>query len=149
QNASSAAGFLKDEVQRVRQKLDQQNATIQRYRERTSDDLPTRMAGDLKIFQTLQDQIHSKTDQITNEQAKRVATMQELQDLESRGALESPAKSESDSKLQQLRARLKELRAIYTEQYPETKSVEKQIQDLEKEPTGNAAANTKPRGEPS
>jgi len=146
--ASFAADFLKSEVERVKQKLDRQNAEIQDFHQRTSDDLTTRMASDLRVLEDLQQRLHAKTEQISNEQAHHAAVLNEMQDLERRGALDSKEKSADQTQLDALRLKLKQLQAMYTEEHPEIKSTEKEIRDLERT-IAAADSNGPGHGEPS
>jgi succinoglycan biosynthesis transport protein ExoP len=151
QNATWAADFLKDEVERVKQKLDSQNEQIRSYQQRTASELPTRLASDLKFQEDLQEQLHAKSDQLSNEQARHTAILQEIRDLESRGTSETLDKSEDETKLEALRAKLKQLQTTYTDQHPEIRQVRTEIRDLEKSIAENKGkpANRKPGGEPS
>jgi succinoglycan biosynthesis transport protein ExoP len=148
-NSSFAADFLKSEVDRVKQKLDRQNAEIQAYHEQTADDLSTRMASDLRLLEDLQQRLHSKTEQISTEQAHRIAVQNELRDLEQRGALDSKEKTAAQTQLEALRMKLKQLQAMYTEEHPEIKSTQKEIRDLEKTVATNADSQDVAHGEPS
>jgi len=147
QNASWAAGFLKTEVEQVKTRLDQQNEQIRQYQQRAPDELPARLATDLKFLETLQAQLHAKTEQISDDQARRSAVLQELKDLEDQGALESGVKSSTETRLDELRTRLKQLQATYTDQYPEIRSVQTEIQSLEKTITASQSADGTIRGE--
>ena len=149
QSATWAADFLKNEVEQVKQKLDRQNEQIRQYQQRAAAELPTRMGMDLKLMEALQEQLHLKTERITNEQARRAAVLQEMKDLEEKGALESAVKSSEEKRLEELRTRLKQLQATYTEQYPEIRSVKAEIQDLEKVVAASKSTDGKIIGEPS
>ncbi|MBI2816601.1 MAG: AAA family ATPase [Acidobacteria bacterium] len=148
QNANFAAEFLKSEVQRVKAKLDSQNAAIQAYQAVNTDDLSTRMAADLRTIESQQEKIHAKTEQISNEQARRTAIEKEIQDLESRGALETRENMAAETRLQELRLKLKQLQAMYTDQHPELRSTQSEIRDLEKA-LASGASKGSTRGEPS
>ncbi len=148
QSASSASDFLKDEVERVKQKLDRQNDGIRAYQQRTSNELPTRLANDLKFLEGLQEQVRLKSDQISSEQARRTGILQEIQDLEGR-VTETPAKSEDEAKLEEMRLKLKQLQTTYTDQHPEIKQTQSEIRNLEKSIADNKGANKKTGGEPS
>lgn len=149
QSATWAADFLKVEAAEVKQKLDQQNEQIREY-QRQASDLPTRLAADLRFLETLQEQLHAKTERLGNEQARRAAVLQEMKDLEDQGALAEPeSKSPTDIKLQELRARLKQLQATYKEQHPAIRSLEAEIRDFEKTAGSNPETEAQPRVDPS
>ncbi|MBI4459407.1 MAG: AAA family ATPase [Acidobacteria bacterium] len=148
QKATWAAGFLKTEVEQIKGKLDQQNQQIQRYQSKVADVLPTRMGIDLKLLETLQQERHAKTEKIASEQARRAAVLQEIKELEEKGALESVTKSPEERRLEELRVRLKQLQATYTPQHPEIRSTQAEIRDLEKT-VAAAVDKGKIRGEAS
>jgi len=149
ESAIWAAGFLEVEASEVKQKLDRQNDRIREY-QRQASDLPARMATDLRFLETLQEQLHTKTERLANDQARRSAVLQEMRDLEVQGALEPEDKSSpAEVKLQELRTRLKQLQATYKEQHPAIRSLQVEIRDLEKAVTTTDTAEEKPRLEPS
>src|SRR5262249_26386650 len=120
---------------------------IQGYQRGASDQLPAELATNLKMLETLEGQLLAKKDQIADDQAKRAAVAEEMNELSKEGVLDAPAEpSPAAAKLEDLRAHLKELQAKYTPQHPEVKATEAEIRDLEKV----AAANpTKDGGDPS
>lgn len=131
QSATWAADFLEAEAEEVKRRLDQQNQQVQKYQQRASD-LPTRLATDLRFLETMQEQLHAKTERLANEQARRAAVLQEMKDLEAQGPLDPEEKSPAEVKLEELRARLKQLQATYTEQFPAIRSLQAEIRDQEK-----------------
>ena len=139
QRAGRAAGFLEAEAERTKQKLDQQNQQIQGYQHRMGDELPANFASNLKLLETLEGQLLSKQEQISNEEARRAAIAEELSGLAQQGALESKAVSPATARLEDLRAHLKELQTKYTEEHPEIRSVEAEIRNLEKSAAANPA----------
>ncbi|MBI3894987.1 MAG: polysaccharide biosynthesis tyrosine autokinase [Acidobacteria bacterium] len=147
QSAAWAAGFLQEEVEQVKRKLDQQNEQIQQYQSQGGD-VSTRLGMDVKLLESFQEQLQLKTERIANEQARRSAVSQEMKELEEKGALESAVKSPEERRLEELRTRLKQLQATYTEQYPEMRAVKAEIQDLERVVAGSKTKG-KIIGEPS
>ncbi|MBI4465499.1 MAG: AAA family ATPase [Acidobacteria bacterium] len=146
QHAGQAAGFLETEVERVKQKLEQQSEQIKGYQQRMGDELPAHLASYLKLLETLEAQLLPKKEQISNEQARRAGGLEEMKELANRGTLEAMEMSPAAVRLEELRARLKELQTRYTEQHPEIKSVETEIRNLEKTAPANPG---KSRVEPS
>jgi capsular exopolysaccharide synthesis family protein len=143
QRAGSAAGFLETEVSRVKAALDEQRERIQGYQRSAADQLPEQMTANLKLLETLEGQLLIKKDQISDEQARRAAVVEEMKELASQGILEAPAAlSPAAAKLETQKARLNELRARYTPQHPEIKAAEAEIRDLERAVAANPTRNT-------
>ena len=148
ESATWAAGFLEAEAEEVKRKLAQQNEQIRAYQQRASD-LPSRLATDLRFLETLQEQLHAKTEQLAKDQARRAAVLQEMKDLEARGALEPPVeKSTAEVKLEELRTKLNQLQATYTGNYPAIRNLQAEIRDQE-EKVANQNADIKRRVEPA
>lgn len=125
--------FLDHEVDQLRRQLTQEEDQVRVYKSSVAQQLPERLSANLKQLETLQQQIHAKTDQLTEGQARIATITEELRNLESRGVLEAepPAKTTTETTLEQLRLKLNELRTKYTPEHPEIRRAEKQIQDME------------------
>src|SRR5688572_21681175 len=65
--------FLDNEVDRLRQQLSAQEEGVKAYKQSAAEDLPERLATNLKQLEDLRQQIQFKTDQISDGQAKRLA----------------------------------------------------------------------------
>jgi polysaccharide chain length determinant protein (PEP-CTERM system associated) len=133
QRVKEEDNFLDNEVNHVRQQLSEQEGRLTAYKQSVAQELPERLAANLKQMETLQQEIHAKTDQITEGQARMASISEELKTLESQGVLEPepPTKTTTEANLEQLRLKLNELRTKYTPEHPEIRRAEKQIQDLE------------------
>jgi polysaccharide chain length determinant protein (PEP-CTERM system associated) len=125
--------FLDAEVARLRDQLKEQDDQLKGYKLSGAPALPERLTANLKQIETLQQQIQSKTDQITEGEARRAALADEVKALESQGILdvEPPSKSTTEVSLDQLLLKLNELKAKYTPEHPEIGRLQKEIQDLE------------------
>jgi succinoglycan biosynthesis transport protein ExoP len=128
------SGLLEAEVERLRQRLDAQTEGLRAYKQRVVPELPEHLATNVKLLENLQFQIQSKTDKITEEQARRAAVVDELRALEAQGALETRetyTPSPAEVKLEDLRLQLRELQAKYTPRHPEVARLTKEIRELE------------------
>ena len=125
--------FLTAEVDRLRAQLSGQEEGLKVYKARIAQELPERLATNLKELENLQQQIQAKTDQITEGEGRRAAIGEEINALEKQGGLqdEPPAKTPSQVALDELRLKLNQLRTKYTPEHPETIRTEKEISDLE------------------
>jgi polysaccharide chain length determinant protein (PEP-CTERM system associated) len=125
--------FLDAEVGRLRTQVEQQEDKVKYYKQSVAGELPERLTANLKQIETLQQGIQSKTDQITEAEARRATLTEEVSALEKQGLLEAepPAKTSAEVTLEQLRLKLSELKTKYTAEHPEIKRTEKEIRDLE------------------
>jgi polysaccharide chain length determinant protein (PEP-CTERM system associated) len=124
---------LDNEVDRLRGQLAAQEYGLEAYKEKASQELPERLATNLREVENLQQQIQSKNDQITEATGRRSSIAEELSALEKQGVLlqEPPAKTASQTEAEQLRLKLADLRTKYTPEHPEIKRVEQELSDLE------------------
>jgi succinoglycan biosynthesis transport protein ExoP len=138
--------FLDAEVGRVQAQLKEQEEQLRTYKVSASRELPERLMANLKQLETLQQQIQSKTDQITEGEARRATLTEEINALEKRGALEAepPAKTTAEITLEQLRLKLHELQTKYTAEHPEIQRTQREIQDLEAVKTPPAVIHRQP-----
>ncbi len=133
QRAEHQDTFLDAEVARLRGQLNSQEEGLRAYRQSVAGELPEFLTANLKQLDSLQQAIQAKTDKITEAEARRATTTEELKALDKARVLEDApaAPTPAEVTLTDLRSKLKTLRAKYTSEYPEIKQVEKQIQDLE------------------
>jgi polysaccharide chain length determinant protein (PEP-CTERM system associated) len=125
--------FLDAEVSRLGKQLAAEEDRLKVYKTGAAQVLPERVTANLKQLELLQQQIQSKTDQITEGEARRSALNEEVKALANQGVLEpEPAvKTAAEITLEQLRLKLNELKTKYTPDHPEIQRTQKQIQDLE------------------
>ena len=125
--------LLDAEVNRLRAQLGEQEAGLKNYRQSVAQELPDRLATNLKWLENLQQQSQTKSDQIAEAQARRLAVADEMLALERQGALEGEQrqKTANETALDDLRLKLRQLKTRYTAQNPEILRAEKEIRDLE------------------
>jgi len=125
--------LLDEEVNRLRAQLGEQEEGLKRYQQSVAQELPDRLAANLKLLENLQQQSQGKSDQIAEAQARRLAVVDEIASLTNQGALE-PAqrqKTFNETTLDDLRLKLTQLKTRYTVENPEIQKAEKAIRDLE------------------
>jgi polysaccharide chain length determinant protein (PEP-CTERM system associated) len=124
---------LDSEVDRLRNQLSAQEDGLKSYKDRVSQELPERLAANLKELENVHQQIQSKTDQIAQAEARRSSIKEEMQALEKQGVLqeEAPAKTSAQVALDDLRLKLAQLKTRYTPENPEVLRTEKEVRDLE------------------
>ncbi len=140
---------LDNEVARLRGELTAREEALKAYKEKVSQDLPERLGTNLKEMENLQQQIQTKTDQITEAEARKASILEEMEALEKQGVLkvEPPPKTASQVALDELRMKLSQLRTKYTPEHPEIRRTEKEIRTLEAAAATQAAPS--PARQPS
>lgn len=133
QRVAQQENVLDSEVARLRGQLAAREDALRAYKEKASQDLPERLGANLKEMENLQQQIQSKSDQITEAEARKASILEEMDALEKQGVLkQEPApKTPSQIVLDDLRMKLGQLRTKYTPEYPDIKRLQKEIHDLE------------------
>jgi len=135
QQVSDTAGMLTAELETLRSQLDEQEEKLKAYKESAVNELPDRLATNLSVLAATQAQLRSSSGLKANDQARLAAVQQEITELEKEGVLDAEPpkeKTSAETNLDALRLHLKQLRSVFTEQYPEVVSTEREIKDLEK-----------------
>jgi polysaccharide chain length determinant protein (PEP-CTERM system associated) len=132
ERVEQADSFLDAEVTRLQRQLRDQEEELKAYKQSVAHELPERLATNLKLHEDLQQQVRIKTDQITEGQARRLAAMEEMKALERQGALEAEPRERTpaEANLEDLRAKLRQLKTRYTAENPEIQRTESEIRDL-------------------
>ncbi len=133
QRVAQVDSLLDAEVDRLRTQLREQEDGLRNYKQSVAQELPDRLAANLKWLENLQQQAQSKSDQIAEAQARRQAVVNEILALENQGALEAAPREKSinETTLDELRLKLRQLKTRYTAENPEIQRTEKEIRDLE------------------
>lgn len=150
QQVSDAGGFLDAELETLRTALSEQEEQVKRYKARVVNELPERLETNLRMYAATQAQRQGLSGARATDQARLAAVGAEMAELQKQGVLEAVPireKTPSEVKLGELRIHLKQLRAVYTEQYPEIQATEREIKDLERAIA--AAPPARPTGEVS
>jgi capsular exopolysaccharide synthesis family protein len=129
-------GFIEAELHPIRKKLEAQTSAIRSYKARAATALPEQASTNLRLLETLQTEYMKKNEAIGDDQARRAAVVEELNELRKQGALErvesTIEKSPAEKRLDELRIAYKEMQARYSPHHPQRRLVEKEIGDLEK-----------------
>ena len=150
QQVNEGAGLLNAEIETLRSQLNEQEEKLKIYKEGAVNELPDRLETNLRLMAATQTQRQSISGLKANDQARLAAVEDEMAELEKRGVLEtgpSKEKISEEAKIEELRLRLKQMRSVFTEQYPEVVSTQREIQELEK--VISAAPPKPPVAEPS
>jgi capsular exopolysaccharide synthesis family protein len=141
---NEGAGLLNAELETLRAQLNEQEQKLMVYKEGAVNELPDRLETNLRLFAATQTQRQSIAGLKANDQARLAAVENEMTELEKQGVFEAAPSKERTSeevKVEELRLHLKQLRSVFTEQYPEVVSTQREIRELEK---AIAAAPPKP-----
>jgi len=132
-HAELQENFLDREVAEAKAKLDKQEDGLKSYRQSGAQQVPERFADNLKEFETLQEQIRTKDDQITETEAKKSADTAELASIEKQGVLdpEPVEKSPLDIQIDEQKRKLAQLKARYTPEHPEVIRAQNELRDLQ------------------
>ncbi|MCP4368943.1 MAG: protein GumC, partial [Deltaproteobacteria bacterium] len=131
--AVGTSDFLDDELSTMRKRLEEVEQALKNYREGYMGGLPEQLESNLRILDRLQEQLVERRQNLTDAKGRLVAMQRGI----SQGQDPQPGReTEADNtlNLDQLNARLAQLKARYTDQHPDIIRLKKQIADLEKEP---------------
>lgn len=160
QQAQGTSDFLSVELNAMRTKLEEQEATITNFKKQHISELPEQRDANLKIFEQLQLQSQKINDNLKAAQDRKVIIQKQLSDMKIQLALGRPfgnpenpkeegtaATTESDlpppplptqkglsyyeAQLTQARNHLTALKSKYTGKYPDIQNAEKYVADLE------------------
>jgi succinoglycan biosynthesis transport protein ExoP len=133
--STGTAEFLRSQLEETTRQLDEQERRVSEYSRRYMGELPQQMTSNLTAIEQLSTQLRLNNDRQTLAQARREALERQLADVEtlplapaSGGAGETPA-----IRLMRLRLALRELRAQYTDKYPEVVRLRREVATLERE----------------
>jgi succinoglycan biosynthesis transport protein ExoP len=135
QKTAEAANVIDGQLDALKQRLEAQSRQMHDYKTKAVNALPDHFDNNLRNIESTRDQILDRETKIAEEEAKKVSSQRELQDLESKGVLDQPIvqeKTADDMKLDELRIRLAELQTKYTSRHPSVIGLKQQIADLEK-----------------
>jgi polysaccharide chain length determinant protein (PEP-CTERM system associated) len=135
--ATGTADFLRAQLEETKRQLDSQERQVSEYSRKHLGELPQQMASNVAALDQLANQLRLNGDRQTLATARREAMERQLADAESTATrwaaiapgsvVETPA-----VRLARLRQELSELRAKYTDKYPEVIRVQTEIASLER-----------------
>jgi len=159
QQAQGTSDFLSIELNAMRAKLEEQEATVTDFKKKHMSELPEQRDANLKIFEQLQLQSQKVGDNLKAAQDRKMIVQKQLSDLKIQMALgpasENPKEERADTttpsdlsqpplpkqkgpsyyeaQLTQARSHLTALKSKYTGRHPDIVNVEKYVADLEKD----------------
>ncbi len=133
EHVAQVDGLLDAEVDRLRTQLREQEGGLMSFKQSVAPELPDRLAANLKWLETLQQQAQSKSDQIGEAQARRLAVVDEMLALKNQGALEPAPRQKTlhETAVDDLQLKLRQLKTRYTAENPEIQRTQQELRDLE------------------
>jgi polysaccharide chain length determinant protein (PEP-CTERM system associated) len=133
QQATEAGKVVSGALETLRRKLSDQEQKINQYKAQAGLARPDQMDANMRIFQSLQEQLEHKRAALGDEEAHRTAFAQEVAALERQGAARNPSREVED-----LRMKVKQAQGRYTEQHPERIALERQLREIESGRAGSS-----------
>ncbi|HKY31394.1 MAG TPA: GNVR domain-containing protein [Candidatus Polarisedimenticolia bacterium] len=125
------ARFLKAELEQMKARHDEQERRVREFKMRHSGDLPEQMAPNLATLERLNTRLYMNRDNQQRAMERRETLMASLAEAGRPGLI--PGSLElGPSRLARLRQELAELRARYSDRYPEVVRVRQEIAQLER-----------------
>jgi polysaccharide chain length determinant protein (PEP-CTERM system associated) len=150
--AASAAGtteFLKSQLDDAKAKLDEQDARLAKFQQTYMGKLPGAEASNINMLTTLNTQLDAATQALARMEqdksyAESILAMQQAQQPQSseRGGAVAPQAQQIE--LQQLQSQLADLKARYTDDYPDVVSTQRKVDELERKLSQAPAASVAP-----
>jgi polysaccharide chain length determinant protein (PEP-CTERM system associated) len=159
--AASAAGtteFLKSQLADAKAKLDEQDARLAKFQQTYMGKLPGAESSNINMLTTLNTQLDAATQALARMEqdksyAESILSMQQAQQVQQTQTTEhgAAAPQAQQLELQQLQAQLADLKARYTDDYPDVVSAQRKVNELERKiaqaptvPAATASSAPKP-----
>jgi polysaccharide chain length determinant protein (PEP-CTERM system associated) len=140
--ALGTSDFLDDELETMRQRLEESEQTLREYRQRYMGELPDQLTSNLSILQQYTEELTEKQKTLNETRAALASLQKQISEAEQ--LADAPLFSLDDSslfdfdsgenpELSALRDKLAALKTRYKEQHPDVQRIIKMIQNLEAE----------------
>jgi polysaccharide chain length determinant protein (PEP-CTERM system associated) len=140
--AASAAGtteFLKSQLADAKAKLDEQDARLAKFQQTYMGKLPGAESSNINMLTTLNTQLDAATQALARMEqdrsyAESILSMQQAQQVQQTQTTEhgAVAPQAQQLELQQLQTQLADLKARYTDDYPDVVSTQRKVNELER-----------------
>ncbi len=143
--AAGTADFLKGQLAVVKRRLDEQERLVSDFKKRYLGELPQQLDANLATIERLDAQLRANGDSQTRATERREALLRQFADASSPLGPRGPDSAED--RLAKMNEELRQLRANYSEKYPDVVRLKGEIAALEREIAGGAASlrrRTKP-----
>lgn len=141
--ARSTSLFLEEELAKVKERLEYEEAQIAEFKKNHMGELPEQREANLRTLDTLQNRLRGNNEAMTRTQDRRVALETQLASIPAAGVTDV---NQVALQLDQARGRLVQLLGEYTEQHPEVALQKREIARLEQLMSSQTAdTNAAPR----
>lgn len=148
QQAAGTAEFLGAQLTEVKQKLEEQEKRLSKFKERYMGELPEQLASNLAVLERFNAQLRLSSEKLARHSEQRAALAQQLAELEglkpgnkARSSVLVEAQPDpSASRLEKLQQELVALSTRYNENYPDIISLKAEIAALERQPAPKKSA---------
>lgn len=120
--------FLEQELERLRQTLEEQEARVSEFKRKYMGDLPSQLEANLRALDRFQLELDA-TQRAIKDQEERKATL--VRQLASGDVTDAPPISPDETRLSELKRALVKLQAEYRETYPDIILTQREIQEIE------------------
>ena len=141
QESADTTKFIESQLEAARQDLAAQEAKIKEFESQHIGELPSQQASNLQILSGYQSQLQSEQDALNTAKQQRVyyeTLIEQYRNLHGKSASAGGEGGESsltaiEDELSKLNAKLADLEARYTEDYPDVQRTKRDIAKLEKQ----------------
>ncbi|HWZ81742.1 MAG TPA: hypothetical protein VNW47_03910 [Terriglobales bacterium] len=149
--SADITGFLQDQLDQARQKLNEQEARVREFKDKHIGELPSQTQSNLQILAGLQTQLQAQEDALNrarqqNTYLESLVSQYKTLDRGTKSGEGGPGGLAAiDKELDRLRAQLADLSARYTDKHPDVRKTKEQIANAEKQ-RARVAADISSRG---
>ena len=129
--ATGTAEFLKVQLEEMKKRLDEQEGRVSEFKKRYMGELPQQLQANLATLGQLHAQLRLNSDNQIRAGEQQQALAKQLADVASGGPAGAP--DASAARLAKLKQELTELRARFSDKYPDVIRVKAEIDTLERE----------------
>lgn len=157
--ALGTSDFLEDELDTIRQQLEEREEALKRYRETYMGGLPEQLDTNLRILEGLQLRLNMKNESVRYAKNSLILVEKQLEVLAPAVAAgENPERgpiptyqTEDELKLEALEDRLEQLQLSYTDKHPDIVRLQREIDELKKiiAADGSRQPAATPAGQPT
>ena len=131
ETVGETSDFLRTELQRVKQTLEEQEQKVSDYRKRYSGELPEQRDANLKTLEGLQLRLQLLSENLARAQERRNALVYQINNAGVGGIPLTAVVDPTTARIQELRRQLAEMRTRFNENYPDVQMAKQELAALE------------------
>jgi polysaccharide chain length determinant protein (PEP-CTERM system associated) len=132
--SENTTNFLADQLDQARAKLAEQEAKMRAFKDKHLGELPTQTQSNLQILSGLQSQVQANQDSLNRAKQQNTyleSLVNQYRAMDSGSQKGESGVAEIDKELDQLKSRLADLTARYTDKHPDVRKTKEQIAQAE------------------